>query len=178
MSQAARETMARIIVEEYGGLIEKVAYTLVKDAHLAEDVKQDVLMKLFSMENDILDRPAPVIKRYLFVMAKNRAIDIIKERTKEEEALISLQDSYVGTVEAADKLAFMDEKGFSHDIQEVMNYLDQIDRDIICLRYGDGFSFKEIAKIIDKSEDFVYQRVKRARDKLKAMLLKGGFSYE
>ena len=178
MSQAARETMARIIVEEYGGLIERVAYTLVKDAHLAEDVKQDVLMKLFSMENDILDRPSPVIKRYLFVMAKNRAIDIIKERTKEEEALISLQDSYVGVVEAADRLAFMDEKGFSRDIQEVMNYLDQIDRDIICLRYGDGFSFKEIAKIIDKSEDFVYQRVKRARDKLKVMLLKGGFSYE
>ena len=176
MSEAARETMAKIIVEEYGALIENVAHTLVKDGHLAEDVRQDVLMKLFTMENDILDRPAPVIKRYLYIMAKNRALNLIKEQSHQEGLIVRMQETYDESVAAADSLAFVDERGFSLEMQTLLNELTQVDRDIICLRYSDGFSYKEIAKIIDKTEAVVYQRVKRARDKLRQMLMEGGFA--
>ena len=48
MSNAARKITAEIVAEEYGELIESIANSLVKDVHLAEDIRQDVILKLLS----------------------------------------------------------------------------------------------------------------------------------
>ncbi len=168
MSNAARKITAEIVAEEYGELIERIANSLVKDVHLAEDIRQDVILKLLSLEDDTLDKQPQTIKRFIYVMTKNHALNILKKRQREVFTDSMEHDGYM------EQRYFEDKYGFSEEVQELLSKLEQIDRDIICMKYGDGFSYKEIARALDKTEDYIYQRMKRARDKMKQALATGG----
>ena len=58
-------------------------------------------------------------------------------------------------------------------MQSYLSRLSQIDVDIIALKYGDNFTYREIGLILEMSEDSVRQRAVRARKKLETMIQKG-----
>lgn len=49
----------------------------------------------------------------------------------------------------------------------MLHHLDAIDRDIIIYKYGAGYTVKEIARLMDKTPDYVYKRLQRSFKKLK-----------
>lgn len=171
MSTKAREVLARIILEEYGALIERIARAIVNDAHLAEDIRQDVVIKLMENEEKISAMASNVLKRYIVTATKNRSIDIIREQSRRQEVFEKLSANTELTMDHIDSFVFVDENGFSHDMQQYLSELDYIDKDIIIMKYADGIPFKDIAALLGKSEDFVYQRAKRARDKLRKVII-------
>lgn len=63
--------------------------------------------------------------------------------------------------------AFCDKYGFSGQVAEMLHHLDAIDRDIIIYKYGAGYTVKEIARLMDKTPDYVYKRLQRSFKKLK-----------
>lgn len=65
---------------------------------------------------------------------------------------------------------------FSPQEREVISELDKLgptDRNIIYLHYYEGYSLKEIGKILRLTQNAVYIRVTRARKKLKNLMEEG-----
>lgn len=171
MSDFARDKVIELLIEKYSTIIHKIAYEILKDWHLVEDVEQEILFKLIERYEDKLLLPPDELKSYLCTAAKNTAINIGRKNgtIKEAEELYFAKAPL--TMEAVDIAVLYDEYGFGIEMQEILNTLDNIDRDIICLQYGEGYQRKEIAEILGVSEEFVKKRVYRARIKIKSILV-------
>ena len=170
MRDLARDKVVELIQNKYGVLMHKIAYEILKDWHYVEDVEQEVLWKLILHCEDKTMLPPDELKSYLCTAVKNTAINMAVKNGRMTEAEERYYGSISLTMEFVDTVAFHDKYGFGPQIQELLSNLDNIDRDIICLQYGQGYSRKETAEILGKSEEFVKKRSNRSRTKLKSIL--------
>ena len=136
-----------------------IAYRITKSADTAEDLTQDVFVKLFSSPPD---ESVKNYRAWVFAVTRNLAIDNLK-KTK----TLSFDD--IDNIEQDNESNIITRL----DIEEAMNILSLTEREIVTLHINAGLSFKEITKIINLSLPSTYRRYKKAISKLK-ILLSGG----
>ena len=169
MSEDVRDAIIEEIERRYGKLMRKLAYEILNDWHEVEDVIQTALWEIIYKHTDKLDLPKNEFRNYLCTAIKNTAINLYNQKKKAD-----VQDPFVInelTMNQVDTSAFGDEYGFGSELQELINELDHIDKDIICLKIGCGYSHAEIARAVGKSEASVRKRLERATKKLHTILL-------
>lgn len=155
--QAFQELAAR-----YGELLFRVAYAVVHDRGLAEDVVQDTLLKAWttmpSWEGD-----APV--KWMRRVARNQAIDVMRHRSR----LASTEPT-----ESPDSRASVEREVEGRELLEAMSgalaTLDEESRLLIVLRETDGLSYEEIADLLDTTTSAVKAKLYRARHHLRSEL--------
>lgn len=171
MSEDARDVVIQLIQKKYGALIRHVAFGILYDWQLVEDVEQDLLWNFISKNAEKADLPPDELKNYLCTAIKNTAIDYIRK----EKRRSALEDEvcYLAplSMDYIDMESFQDRYGFGPEIQELLSMLDNLDRDMICLKYGEGYSNAEIADVLGKKEEFVKKRLYRAKIKMQSILL-------
>lgn len=137
----------------------KFAFSYVKRKDLAEDVLQDTFIELY------LHSPKSngKIKSWLFKVAKNKCMDIIRKERKEEKII--------------DNLKLEKNEKYSSDSKinktEILKFIDEIPykySKIIKLYYYGNLSTKEISKVIFISESLVRKRLERGRNLLRKIL--------
>jgi len=170
MSEDARNAVIALIQKKYGKLMRKIAYEVLNDWQFTEDVTQEVLWKLASRYREHMELPPDELKNYLCAAIKREALNLAKQngrlREREEQWLAERPLS----MDNVDMEAFRDEYGFGPDVENALSGLDNLDRDILGLFYGQGFSRKETAKIVGISEEALKKRLQRAKAKVKAAL--------
>lgn len=143
----------------YADDLYRFAVSYVRSKHDAEDVVQDVFLKLLSKPL-LFDRRFE--KTYLLTMTANKCKDLLKSKSR--TASIDLE-SNEWQLEYNDK--FTDEDRAVFD--ELMNLPEEY-RIPIHLFYYEGFTYKEISKIIKLSESAVAMRIMRGKEKLRIRL--------
>lgn len=150
------------IVQTYSDMIFRIAYhnLLIKDD--ADDIVQEVLIKLLKT-NEFIDEE--YLKAWLITVTINQCKtatrNYLRKRTEELTDVIP---------EATPK-----DMGLMEEIRK----LPLFDRNIIYLYYYEGYNAREIGSLLGKSENTISSRLTRARKKLKMILEEdGGFSYE
>ncbi|QTD43440.1 RNA polymerase sigma-70 factor [Sporosarcina sp. Te-1] len=148
---------------QYRRLLFTLAYQLTGSAVDAEDVVQDVFMKLHDMELDRIVEP----KAYLCKMATNRSLDILKSARRKREQYVgqwlpepirTSDDELIGSVIQNELL--------SYAILVLLEKLTAAERAAFVLHHALSFKYSEIAKIIGKSEVNCRKLVSRAREKI------------
>lgn len=174
MSEDARNVVIELIQKKYETLMRKIARQILDDWQFTEDVTQEVLWNLISQHQDRAKLPPDELKSYLCTAVKNTAINMAKKngRLQEQEEVWLNQRPLI--MDAVDMEAFRDQYGFGPDVEEVLIGLDNLDRDILGLMYGQGFSRRETAEIVGLSEEAVKKRLQRAKAKVKAAIEKEG----
>ena len=133
----------------------------VKQKELAEDIFQDVT--LYILENKENYNFEYSFKTYLYMIAKSRAINYIKRENK----LINY-DEYENLYESSDDV---EETIFSGERQEeirrVINKMKLDYQTAIYLTQIEKMSYKEVAKIMNKSESQIKSLVHNSKKKLK-----------
>lgn len=171
MSDLAREKVINLIQKKYGKIMHKIAYEILQDWHYVEDVEQEVLWRLIMHHEEKTMLPPDELKSYLCTAVKNTAINMVIKNdyiAKAEEKYFlntPLSMSFV------DVEAFKDKYGFGPEIRELLNSLNNIDRDILCLQYGEGYQIKEIAEALGVNSEYVKKRAYRAKVKLKSIVV-------
>ncbi len=149
-------------IEKYHGTVFRAAYSYVKNREDAEDIVQEVFLRLYS--KDMSFETDENAKAWLIRVSINLAKDTLKSAWLK------------GRTELSGDIPYENEK------ESVM--LDCIHRlkpdycSVILLFYYEGYSVKEIADILKCSPSLVTTRLSRARKQLKAMLLKEGYYEE
>ena len=136
-----------------------IACRIVGSREIAEDVTQEVFMKLYSSPPDA-DVKNP--RAWIFTVTRNLSIDHLR---KQENLNI---DDISATFENNENDIVT-----KIDVETALQTLSTTEREIVTLHLNAGLSFKEISGIAKLSLPSTYRRYKKALSKLKAILSGG-----
>lgn len=154
------------LYDQYKNALFGVVYKVVNDTDIAEDVLQEVFVKIWK-NIDSYDKSKGRLYTWMLNIARNRSIDYLrsKEHNKNRQTN-SMEDSvYAVDAENSTSLA-VDHIG----IEKFVNGLKPEYQEIIHLAYFKGFTQDEIAKKLDIPLGTVKTRSRTAIRKLREMM--------
>ena len=170
------DVMFEIIYHKHKNTVYAIAYKYTKDKVLAEDMTQEAYLRFLKTMGKM--QTEDDMKRWLFKIAKNTAINgIKKDSTYKNKIEIWLNDDDYAT-EFLDKTADkpLDETlkmELAKEVSQALSTLKPIHSDVIRLRYYFGYTVSEIAELTKVPIQTVYSRLNKARallfDKLSFM---------
>lgn len=164
------------LFERYKANMQQIATGILKDASEADDVVQDAMVKIIKNIHMVDDIDSRRCANFVYTIVKNTALDVFRKKQKEMEQLVTNDVSdFVNIIgEEIDFDVFEPDYGFSEGMQEYLSQLKEIDKDIICLRYGNDFSDEEISTPLGIGPDAVRKRLSRARTHLAEIIKERG----
>lgn len=146
------------IVREYSGMLLRLACTRLSSTADAEDAVQDVFLKLLS--SPVSFRDAGHEKAWLIRATLHRAGDIRRKRERRNLPL-----------ESAEQIAAPEEiRSLDSVILSAVRSLPEKYSAVIHLHYYEGYTAKEIEKMLGLPAATVGTRLSRGREKLKQLL--------
>jgi len=157
------------LVDRYSGRIINLAYRMVGDRHLAEDVAQETFIRAYRALRHFQRKAR--FSSWLYQIALNLCRDHLKSRARgarsvEREALAAMDGGE--TRSGAPRQAMKSE--FSGALQMKIHELPFAYREAFILRHLHDLEYEEIAEITGVSADTVRVRAYRARELLKKSL--------
>ena len=146
-------------VEQYANDIYRVAFCYCRNKSDAEDIVQNVFLKLLQTEQQFQDELHK--KKWLFRVAANQAKDFCTSSWKQK--VVSMESIMNETG------LYMETKETSRLYEAVMSLSSKY-RPVVHLYYYEEYSVKEIAEILNMKETTIQTRLMRARQKLQDML--------
>lgn len=157
-----REAFRRLFSELHP-LVASFVGRRIRQPQDAEDLVSRVFHRLLERLGDF-DPSRGSVVTFVLTLARNAVIDHL--RTSHPSAPL---DGLAGIL-AADETGALDsllEREEAERLRELIASLDEKDRDLVVLRYGDGLSYREIAALASIGEDAARQRISRALRELK-----------
>ncbi|OGH59444.1 MAG: hypothetical protein A2725_01290 [Candidatus Magasanikbacteria bacterium RIFCSPHIGHO2_01_FULL_33_34] len=129
----------------------------------AEDISSEVFLKTWDY---LIEKPRDItsFRQLVYRIARNRIIDVYRERARKNECLI---DVATETLVGNDLRIDIEVKEEQQDLIKSIKKLKHEYQEVIHLRYIEGLSTKDIAGILDISATNVRIIIYRATKKLK-----------
>lgn len=158
------EKSFREVYDLHGEAIFRFVYFKIGDRERAREIMQEAFMKTWEM----LSRGKEIdnLKAYVYRAAQNLSINEL-ERRKQNFSLEIMQEET--GFDPVDDEALPDELSEAKIVAESIKLLEDNDREILVMRYLNDQSIKEIADILDQSENTISVRLHRALKKLKEL---------
>jgi RNA polymerase sigma-70 factor, ECF subfamily len=154
----------RELYDRYGRVVYSFAYRLTSDSTLSEECVQDVFVALWRRAADF-DPTRAKLTTWLFVVARNRAIELGRQKARRPELRDDLEP--IGSSpDAADLVAVADQ---AQRVAEAVAELPEEQLEVIRLAYFDGLSHAEIAEVIGVPLGTVKGRVRLALQRLRSL---------
>ena len=151
---------------KYSKKVYKYLYTLTQDHELSEELMQDTFYSAIKSINNF--REDSSIFSWLCEIAKNKWKNYIRKKSKIK--LIEFNDkieSWLFDNNIEDEFLKKDDKlRLRHEIEK----LDEISKEVVYLRINGDLQFKEIGKILNRSEAWARITFYRSKLKLKEVL--------
>lgn len=146
----------------------RMAYGIVRERAEAEDILQDVLLKLWSKREEwsYIEN----LEAYCFRVTKNMALDKLASMAVRKTGMIDPEKENLFFVDHRSPYTEMERKEQRSAIDQGIEALSENQRLVFTLREIEGMSYREIAETLAISEDLVKISLHRARQKMKEML--------
>ncbi len=151
--------------EKYANDVLRVSYFYLGDRQQAEDVTQDVFVRLLQSAPELVEGKE---KAWLLKVALNRCRDIWRAAWVKR---VVLGSPAMELTPAPDR---MDERLERQELMEAIRRLPTDFRDVILLHYYQGYGISEIAQIMKVPEGTISSRLSRGRKKLEEILKERG----
>ena len=149
------------LVELYSGTVFRTAMCYVRNRQDADDIMQDVFLKLYTYGKDF--ESDEHVKAWLIRVTINHCKNLLK----------SIKFRIYEPIEKAENVPDTEQE--QSDLLSVINELKPKYRSIMYMFYYEGYSVKEIAAVTGEKETTITTRLSRGRKQLKKLLLKGGY---
>nr|WP_300002914.1 RNA polymerase sigma factor [Tissierella sp.] len=149
-----------------------LANRIIRDEYLAEDIVHQSFLRIIDNLDKINEINCHKTRGFIVIIVENIAIDFYRKRKRENNISFDQVELYLEDVKSADD--FVPNEVEEAILKLPLNYLS-----IFKLRFSHGYSYEEIAKVLEISEATARQRVSRGKKKLAEILSEeGGLSYE
>ena len=153
-----------VLVNKYKTKVFRLAFSLVHDRDVADDLAQEAFIKAYLSLPKFQHRSE--FGTWLYRITVNQAKDYLRKKTKRKEVSLN------GFAISQEEETLAPEKDREEERKRTILYrsLDELPekyRLILALRDRQGFSYKEIAKILKISPGTVDSRLHRAREMLR-----------
>jgi RNA polymerase sigma-70 factor (ECF subfamily) len=160
--QGDRSAFAQLI-ERYWDRLYRWLYHLTRDRHTAEDLVQESFLKAFAGLKKF--QAGTNFAAWLFRIAHNNFANQCRASARSREALPeNVPDSQPGPLDRAASAEAL------HNLGRAIQRLPAEFRAALLLRVEEGLSFRQIAEVLDLTEETARWRVFKARQKLLSIL--------
>lgn len=147
------------LYSEYETAMLKYAYGLLKDYHMAEDVLQDVFIKVARNIKSLRNKGETEVRNYLYISVKHKVIDIIEKEKKIQTAT----SDFLNNMRDARSSKEIDDLATQDLIIKVLKQLPDKYTDVLYLYLVVGFKEREIADSLDININTLRQQIHRGR---------------
>jgi RNA polymerase sigma factor (sigma-70 family) len=152
-----------ILVNKYEYTILKFIYNMIKDKEASEDITQEVFITVYN-KLYMYDKKRKLIN-WMFQIAKNKCIDYMRKYKRVYESNIEEVRGLASKEETPDKILEYNET--KKQIEEFINGLDEIDKQILIMKYSEDITFADIGNVLDMNVSAIKRRYYKARDNYK-----------
>ena len=153
--------LLRELMDAHGNEVLRVVYGYVKDRYAAEDISQDVFVKVY----DHLDsfRQESSYRTWILRIAVNSAKDYLRSAARRVVPVDDL--SHVEGDDSPERLMLRRQE--DDELWNAVMNLPEMYREAVWLFYGRGMSIEEIADVTQVTAGSVKTRLHRARELLR-----------
>ena len=160
----------KVLSERYGQSIFAFIISRVGDPATAEDLVQEVFMRVVRSANQF--RGHASVRTWLYAIARNLCIDHSRKMVHRRKVTLDepvnrgdgQTESVVSVAQATGPSAdeSLDARRQLDRIQKALMALPDDQRDVFILRQRHGMKFREIAELLDESENTIKSRMRYA----------------
>ncbi len=163
------------LVELYKKKVYYLAYDMTGDHHDAEDISQEVFIKVFRHIKKF--RKEAALKSWIYQITVNTCIDVQRKKSKKPQVLmeglemdsLQQQTGWPGSRNSEPE-RHAEANMIQQRIQQLLLKISPKERSAFVMRYYNEFNTSEIAKILDVSTNTIKSFLFRARKKLQKEL--------
>lgn len=151
-----------VLVERYRTQLARYAVSLCGDSDVAADAMQESFVRAF---NSLASCRDPAKFRSWFTRILTNQCHNMRTRTRTH---VALDDVDAAASEGAD--AHLTSSEIGHAIERALDALTPEQREAFVLKHIEGYSYAEMAELLDSAVDALKMRVYRAREIVKEQL--------
>jgi len=143
----------------------RFAFRLLQNVQEAEDAVQDVMAGIWAKRDQWGEWKS--IEAYCMTATRNNCLDRIRKRR-----VVPVQEEKAGQVSSPDRDPYekMMDKQMIQRIRQCMDVLPENQQQVVRLREMEGFSYNEIAEVLDMTLDQVKVNLFRGRNAIKKLI--------
>jgi RNA polymerase sigma-70 factor (ECF subfamily) len=165
LRQGRREAYVGVVETHYGGVYRFLLF-LGSDAHLAEDLTQEVFASAWRALDSF--RGDSSIRTWLHRIAYNAFLDVQRRRERDKTLAGTLGSRDCGA--ADDPLSGIVAEECVSQVARAMQDLDLDERTVLLLHYVDGLSYREMAQTLGRPDGTLKWITSRAMERLRSRL--------
>jgi len=155
----------------HAGAVFGLSRRLLNDATLAEEIVQEVFVRLWN-DPDKFDPARGSLRSYLLAQCHGRSVDLLRSessrrRREEKDLRRSAEAGYDLEREVWD-LALADH------VRDALETLPEVEREAIRLAYLGGHTYREVAVMLNEPEGTVKSRIRSGLKRLRAEFVSTG----
>lgn len=157
------QTALAEVYRRHGGAVLALASRLLRDGSAAQDVVQDVFVQFWNAP-DRFDPNRGALRSWLLMKTHTKAVDTIRSsQSRFQRETTELNDR---SKNAYDVELQVWDLAVADRVKQALDALNEVERRAIDLAYFGGYSYREVAGLLDQPEGTVKSRI---RSGLKAM---------
>ncbi len=159
------------VYRRHGGAVYGLARRVLDNAAEAEDVTQEVFLRLWNAP-DRFDPTRGSLRSYLLAQSHARAVDVIRSQNsrrarESSDAMKTARSGYDMQNEAWDLT-------LAHQVSEALATLPDDERRAIELAYFEGRTYVQVAEILNQPEGTVKSRIRNGMRRMRRTLIESG----
>lgn len=162
----------KIIFEMFYQRVYNIAYFLVQDQYLAQDIVQETFIKAFKHIDKVKD--GKKLGAWIGKIATTTSIDFLRKRKKQND--IPIEDVYIeinskkGNERISPVENLIERKLLKSLIKQNLNKLKPEHKEILILKYEYDLKDEEISEVLGLSVSAAKSRLHRAKGKFRTVL--------
>jgi RNA polymerase sigma-70 factor (ECF subfamily) len=173
-----REECFEELVRRYQRPIAAYVYRIVGNYESSLDLTQDVFIKIYSSLHRY--RPEYKFSTWIYKIAHNAAVDHLRRNAVREQSIVAQTDGETYDLPIESNLPTPEQQSERAErrveIEGLVRQLPQIYRELVVLRHANDLSYDEIADVTNLPLGTVKNRLFRAREVLRQMLVQKGIT--
>ncbi len=160
------------IYDRYGDLVYSTALRILRDAHMAQDISQEIFVRLWRKPESYVAERGRFLT-WLISVTRNRAVDEIRSRgrrLRHETASPEEQERELPAGEGNDPALNAQLADQARTVRAALTELPPEQRQVIELAYFGGLTQQEISDRLDQPLGTVKTRIRLGMQKLRAAL--------
>lgn len=157
----------------HSGIVLGLAQKLTRNRTLAEDVTQEVFVRLWK-QPDRFDPDRGMLRSYLLAQTHARSVDLIRSESSRR-----IREERDATLEAGPSMSIEDEVvelRMGEHIRHALRDLPAGERAAIEMAYFGGHSYRQVAELLGEAEGTVKSRIRSGMLRLGATLRASGIT--
>lgn len=148
------------IVSKYEIMVLRFVYNMIKQKEAAEDITQEVFITIYN-KLYMYDKKHS-FSNWILQISKNKCIDYIRKYKKVYES--NIDDAYDISSKEMLPQDVAEYNEVKKNIEEYIKTLEDVDKQVLILRYSENLTFTDIAEILGLTESTAKRKYYKIRE--------------